>query len=57
MSDEFVWIPAAATDVGKRFREEWKKLGQLPPGQDPKVLENRRKALEYGQCDPTNFTK
>ena len=57
MSDEFVWIPAAATDVGKRFREEWKKLGQLPPDQDPRVLENRRKALEYGKCELTNFTK
>jgi hypothetical protein len=57
MSDDFVWIPAAATDVGKRIRKEWERLGQLPPDKDPRVLENRRKALEYGKCEPTNSTK
>ena len=57
MSDDFVWIPAVATDVGKRIRTEWEKLGQLPPDQDPKILENRRKVLEYGKCEPTNFIK
>ncbi len=57
MSDDFVWIPAAATDVSKRIRKEWEKLGQLPPDQDPKILENRRKVLEYGKCEPTNSTK
>lgn len=57
MSDDFVWIPAAATDVGKRIRKEWEKLGQLPPDQDPKILENRRKVLEYGKCEPMNSIK
>jgi hypothetical protein len=49
MKDDFVYIPAAKTDVGKRIREEWERLGQLPPDQDPKVLENRKKAWDYGK--------
>ena len=57
MSDDFIWIPAASTDIGRRIREEWKKLGQLPPDQDPKILENRKKVLEYGKCEPMNFIR
>lgn len=57
MSEDFVWVPAVETDIGKRIRKEWERLGQLPPDQDPKVLENRRKVLEYGKCEPTNFIK
>ena len=57
MSEDFVWVPAAATDISRRIRKEWERLGQLPPDKDPKVLENRRKALEYGKCEPTNSTK
>lgn len=28
----------------QRFCQEWARLGQLPPSEDPKVLERRRQA-------------
>lgn len=40
------YIPAAATDVWQRFLRRWAELGQVPPSEDPKVLENRRKIWE-----------
>jgi hypothetical protein len=52
--DDFVYIPSAKTNVGKRIREEWERLGQLAPDKDPRVLENRRKAWEYGQNGPSS---
>jgi len=49
MKEDFVYIPAAKTDVGKRIRAEWERLGQPVPDKDSRVLENRRKAWEYGK--------
>lgn len=46
---DFKYIPAAKTDISQRIREEWKRLGQLPPDEDPRVQENREKAKSYGQ--------
>lgn len=40
------YIPAAATDVWQRFLKAWAELGQVPPSEDPRVLENRRKIWE-----------
>lgn len=49
MDKEFVWIPAAKTDVSKRIKEEWNKLGQLPPSEDPVVQQRRKEVLEFGR--------
>lgn len=49
MDKKFVWIPASKTDISKRFLEEWKRLGQTPPWEDPVVLQRRKEAMEYGR--------
>ena len=37
---------AAKTDVFETFKKHWERLGQLPPEQDPRVQENRRRVRE-----------
>lgn len=49
MDKEFKWIPASKTDIAKRIREEWERLGQLPPSDDPVIQQRRKEVLEFGR--------
>jgi hypothetical protein len=49
--DNFVYIPAAKTNIAERIKQEWQRLGQLPPEQDPRVQQHRQKARSYGRQD------
>jgi hypothetical protein len=49
MNPDFKWVPAAKTDISKRIKEEWLKLGQVPPSEDPVVQQRRKEVLEFGR--------
>jgi hypothetical protein len=46
MDKDFVWIHSSKTDISKRIREEWERLGQLPPSDDPVIQQRRKEVLE-----------
>ena len=45
---------AAKTNVYETFKKHWELLGQLPPDQDPKVQENRRRIRELARLGDSN---
>lgn len=40
------YTPAAKTNVYETFKKHWERLGQVPPDQDPKIQEERRRVRE-----------